>query len=151
MPNGLIIGEDEKVAAWAFSSFSLTKTHVDRAFGIVDVTPKIVGAVLFQNFNGTNVELSYYGPRTLSSGIVRAIARVVSLEFNAARVTVITSKKNKRLMRGLQRLGFRLEGSQRRYFGKRDCARSTGVRFVMFREEVDRIAKILISPVANQV
>ena len=151
MPNGLIIGEDEKVAAWAFSSFSLIPTHINMGLGIVDASPKLVGAVLFQNFNGTNIELSYYGPRTLSPGIVRTIARIVSLEFNAARVTVITSKKNKRLMRALQRFGFRLEGSQRRYFGKRDCSRSTGVRFVMFREEVDKIAKLLNPPAVNQV
>lgn len=141
MANGLLIGKDELVAAWAFAKWGLHPTKVDRGFGVVTKDGIIRGAILLQNFNGTNIELSYYGPRTLSLGIVRSIARVIVAEFNAARVTVVTSKKNRRLMRSLQRWGFRLEGAQRRYYGHRDCARSTGVRFVMFREEIDKIAQ----------
>ena len=142
MANGLLIGDDERVAAWAFAAFQRYPTKVDRCLGIVGPDKNLIGAILLQNFNGTNIELSYYGPRTLSLGIVRAIGKIVSLEFNAARLTVVTSKKNKRLMRALQRLGFHLEGAQRRYFGHRDCSRNVGVRFVLFREEIDRIARI---------
>lgn len=142
MANGLLIGKDELVAAWAFAKWGLHPTKIDRGLGIVAKDGTIRGAILLQNFNGVNIELSYYGPRTLSMGIVRSIARLIVLEFNAARVTVVTSKKNRRLMRSLQRFGFRLEGAQRRYYGHKDCTRSVGVRFVMFREEIDKIARL---------
>lgn len=152
MLNGLLLGDDDKVANWAFSTFGFYPTRVDRALGIIDSNKALVGAILFQNYNGTNVELSYYGPHTLTPGIVKAIAKVAIVEFNAARVTVVTSKKNKRLMRVLQRFGFKLEGAQRRYYGHRDCARHVGVRFVMFREEIDKIARInTILPEQNKV
>jgi RimJ/RimL family protein N-acetyltransferase len=141
MAAGLLLGQDEIVAAWAFAQWGLHPTKVDRGFGVIGKDGKIHGAILLQNFNGTNIELSYYGPRTLSPGIVRSIARTVILEFNAARVTVVTSKKNKRLMRSLSRFGFKLEGSQRRYFGQRDCSRNTGVRFVLFCEQIERLAR----------
>ena len=142
MANGLLIGEDSKIADWASSTFQRYPTRVDRALGIVGPDKKLIGAILLQNFNGVNIELSYYGPRTLSLGIVRAIGRIIVLEFNAARLTVVTTKKNKRLMRALQRFGFRLEGAQRRYFGHRDCSRNVGIRFVLFREEMNKILRI---------
>lgn len=142
MANGLLIGDDERVASWAFSTFQRYPTRVDRALGVLGPDKNLIGAILLQNFNGTNIELSYYGPHTLSLGIVRAIARIIVLEFNAARLTVVTTKKNKHLMRSLQRFGFCLEGAQRRYFGHRDCSRNVGIRFVLFREEIDKIARI---------
>ena len=143
MACGLLLGQDELVANWAFAQWSLHPTRVDRGLGVMGRDGRICGAILLQNFNGTNIELSYYGPRTLSVGIVRSIARSVILEFNAARVTVVTSKKNRRLMRSLSRFGFKLEGSQRRYFGHKDCSRNVGVRFVLFREQIERLARII--------
>ena len=142
MANGLLLGDDARVAAWAFDVFQRYPTVVNRALGVLDHNKNLVGAILLQNFNGTNIELSYYGPRTLSAGIARSIAKIVALEFNAARCTVVTSKKNKRLMRVLQRFGFCLEGSQRCYFGHRDCSRNTGIRFVLFRDKIDKMARI---------
>lgn len=140
MAYGLVLGNDYQVASWAFATYKLFPTPVNMGLGIIDQNGVMVGAILLQNFNGTNIELSYYGPRTLSVGIVRSIARLVVTEFNAARLTVVTSKRNKRLMKSLQRIGFRLEGAQRYYYGHKDCTRNTGVRFVAFRPDIERVA-----------
>jgi hypothetical protein len=142
MAYGLLLGEDKNVAAWAFSTFNRFPMPVDRAIGLISPVGDLKGAVLFQHFNGINVEMSYYGPNTLSAGIVRSIARVIITEFKAARLTVVTSKRNKRLMKALTRLGFSLEGSQRRFFGHRDCTRNTGVRFVAFHEKICKVAGV---------
>lgn len=147
MAKGIYLGHDQVVANWAFKTFHRFPMQVNRAFGIVEnkddkYNPVLVGAILFQNFNGNNVELSYYGPNTFSLGIARAMARVVLGEFKASRVTIVTSKKNKRIMRALQKFGFKLEGVQRRYYGDRDCYRNTGVRFVMFREDIEKLAAV---------
>lgn len=105
----------------------------------MDSDGKLVGAGLYQNFNGSNIEGSYYGRGTLTPGIVRGLVKG-ALAFDPSRLTVVTAKKNRRLIRALQRIGFRLEGAQRCYYGMRDCARNTGVRLVMFREDMDKIA-----------
>lgn len=144
MPNGLLVGEDNLVASWVYQTWGLFPMRIDRAYGILGGNG-LKGAILLHNFNGTNLELSYYGPRSLTPGIARAIAKAVVAEFNAARVTVVTSKKNKRLMRAILKFGFKLEGAQRRYYGHQDCNRNTGVRFVMFREQIDKIARFPIS------
>ena len=120
---------------------------VDAAIGIVEPDGRLVGAGLYQNWNGSNLEGSYYGKKTLTPGIVRALIKG-ALAFDPSRLTVVTSKKNRKLIRALQRIGFCLEGAQHRYYGKRDCPRNTGVRLVMFRETMDRIAGIRDDQVA---
>jgi RimJ/RimL family protein N-acetyltransferase len=140
MAIGLLIGSDQEVSTWCFATFRLFPMRVDRALGIMN-DDRLVGAILLQNYNGSNIELSYYGPRTLTLGLARSIAKIVIAEFDAARATVITSKKNKRLTRALSKFGFKLEGIQRCYYGPSDCNRNTGVRFVLFRDGIEKIAK----------
>lgn len=140
--NGLLLGEDELVSAWAYETYKLYPMPVVRAIGIINQDQGfLIGAALFQNFNGSNIELSYYGPKTISSGVVRSLARV-ALTFPISRGTVITSKRNRRLIKGLLKVGFRLEGVQRRFYGPTDNIRNTGVRLVIFREEIEKIAKL---------
>ena len=140
MAKGLLVGDDARVAAWTYATFNLFPMPVVKALGIVGQEGSLIGGILFQNYNGVNVNLSYYGPGTVSSGIVKAVCRICVAELHVARLTVIVPKKNKRLLRSVQRFGWRLEGVQRRFYGHRDCTRNTGVRFVMFREHLNKLA-----------
>jgi RimJ/RimL family protein N-acetyltransferase len=142
MPTGMLFDCDELVAKWLFSTLKQKIYTYDRALGLVDPSGKMIGAVLFQNWNGPNLEISYYGERTMTVGVVRCLAQFVLNTFDPARLTAITSKRNRQFMRALQRLGFRLEGVQRCYYGKKDCNRNTGVRFVAFREQIEHVARI---------
>jgi RimJ/RimL family protein N-acetyltransferase len=137
---GLLIDHDQAVAKWAYSTFNIYEQPVNKSLGVVDSNGKLVGAILFQNFNGVNLELSYYGHRTLTLGITRVIARIALGHFNASRLTVVTSRRNKRLIRGLIKIGFRLEGTQRCFYGHEDNKKNTGVRLVAFREQLSRVA-----------
>jgi len=110
--------------------------------GIVDVDNNLVGAILFGNFNGINVELDYYGEKTVTLGICRAIARIALTEFNAARVSALVSKRKKHLISTMQKVGFRLEGAQRCFYGRKDCQRNTAIRLVMFREQIEQMARL---------
>jgi RimJ/RimL family protein N-acetyltransferase len=113
-----------------------------RAVGIIDTDKgKIVGAAIFQNYTGTNVNLSYYGKNTLSAGIVRSLAKM-AVEMGVARGTLITSKRNRRLIRSLLKLGFKVEGTQRCFYGYEDTARNTGVRLVMFRDDLKKLGGV---------
>ena len=138
---GLLVGEDHRVADWAFKSFNLFPSQYNHAIGVIEPTGKLVGAILFQCFNGNNVELSYYGRQTMSPGIIRAIARLVTVGMNVSRLTAVTSKRNKKMVLAMQRLGFRFECAQRCYYGHRDTTRNTGIRLVMFRDRLDQIAR----------
>ena len=142
MTTGLLFDCDEHVARWLFNFLQCSRHYTyDRAVGLIDPQGGLIGGVLFQNWNGPNVEFSYYGKSTLTLGVTRCLARYILTEFDPARLTAITSKRNRQLMRALQRLGFRLEGVQRCYYGSKDCNRNTGVRFVAFRDAIERVAK----------
>lgn len=141
--NGLILDQDELVADWAFTTFNTFKMPYNKVVGVVDEQGEVVGAILFQNFNGVNIELSYFGfYRTVTPSIVRVIAKIAIGVFNVARLTVVTSKRNKRLINGLLKLGFKLEGTQRCYYGMEDSNRNVGVRLVVFRGRLLEVANM---------
>lgn len=142
MSTGLLYGCDEQIANFVFSTYCRFAMKFDRALGLVDSQGTVVGGVLFQHWNGPNIELSYYGKRTLTPGIIRCIAQFAVKEFNPARCTVNTSKRNKRLIRALLKLGFKVEGVARCYYGVDDCAKNTAVRMVMFRERINQISGV---------
>jgi RimJ/RimL family protein N-acetyltransferase len=143
MSTGLLYGSDDFVAKWLFDSMGYPHYKYDRALGIIDGSSgNLVGAVLFQHWNGMNVEVSYYGKNTMTLGTVRSIARFVLTEFDPARLSATTSKRNRSLMRSLQKIGFRIEGTSRCFYGKKDINRNVGVRFVAFREAIEAMAKI---------
>src|SRR6185369_4894085 len=142
MSNGLLFECDEEVALWLYQQMGWPAYKFDKAIGIVREDGQMVGAVLYQHWNGCNVEVSYYGKGTMTAGIMRCMARYTLIVFNPSRITVNTSKKNKRFIRSLQRFGFRLEGMSRRYYGADDKNRNTAVRFVAFREDIEKVARI---------
>jgi hypothetical protein len=142
MSIGLLYNCDKFVASTAFATCKLKAMPFDCALGLVKDGNTLKGAVIFQNYNGSNVEFSYYGQNALTPGIVKCLARFVIEQFDASRVTVTVSKRRKHLQRVILRFGFRLEGTQRCYYGKKDTSRNTGVRFVMFRDRIDQLARL---------
>ena len=143
MSTGLLFDCDAAVASWYYEGMGYPYYKYDHAVGLIDhPAGNLVGAVLFHYWNGQDVEISYYGYRTMTLGIIRALARFTLATFNPSRVTVKTSKRNKQLIRGLQKLGFKLEGMQRRYYGPQDINRNIAVRLVMFKEQGEVLAKI---------
>lgn len=149
MTVGLLVDCDEQVAQHFSASYGVPLFKYDRALGLIR-DGKLVGTVLFSNWNGYHVELSYYGKKTMTAGVIRALAQYGIKHFNPSRATVITSKRNKRFIRALMRIGFKLEGVQRRYYGADDTNRNAGVRFVMFRDRIEEIAGVTPSEGTTQ-
>ena len=141
MKIGLLLHHDKKVAEYLFENHVKPTMKYDAAIGIL-TDGVLSGGILLQSWNGFNVELSYYGHGTLTPGIIRCLARVLLTVFNLSRVTVTVSRKRKAMMRGLRKLGFAVEGTQRCFYGIQDINRNTGVRFVMFRKRVEQLAQL---------
>jgi hypothetical protein len=138
--NGLLFGQDEVVARWAFTTHNFFPMQADMAIGIIAPPGHLVGAAIYQNFNGYNVDLAYYGHNTLTVGIIRTLARTTLAKFNPSRVTFLTSKKNRNIIRWLPKIGCKLEGVARCYYGSADNTRNTAMRFVLYRDALERLA-----------
>lgn len=135
LPHGLLFGHDWAVATWTFNEFRMTPMHINAAIGIVR-NNHLIGAAIFQNYTGHNVELSYYGPQTFSAGIAKMLARYTVERFNVDRLTMRTNRKNASILKMFHRFGFKFEGVQHRYYGPFGDA----AVFVLFREDLECIA-----------
>jgi RimJ/RimL family protein N-acetyltransferase len=134
---GILLDQDHMVAHWTWQTWQLTPMPVNWAMGLVR-DGYLVGSALFQWYNGNNIELNYYGPGTATVGVAKVLARVALKRFNVQRVTLRTENTNLAIIRGMMKFGFRLEGMERRFYGRDRHA----VRLVMFREEIEKIARL---------
>ncbi len=137
---GLLLDADTQVAAWAFQAHNKLPIPFQRALGILE-NGQLVGAAIFSSYNHVNADLSYYGKGSITPGIVKALARIALYELHLARCTVIVPKRPAHLLKKLGGglFGFRYEGVQRRFYGPTDSARHTGCRFVLFREDMEKL------------
>lgn len=142
MAKSLLFGMDSMVAQALFQKYGWPMFEYARAVGIMDEQKQLVGVALWHNWNTANVDFSYYGHGTLTMGLVRALARYAITEFDASRVTVLVMKKRKRYLKTVLKFGFKCEGVQRCYYGKQDNMRNTAVRLVLFREELEKLARV---------
>jgi hypothetical protein len=120
---------------------------VDRALGVVE-DGKLVGAFIFTCYNGVNAELSYYGKDSITRGIVRQVARLALYELNLARCTITVPKRPAFLVKKVGKFYFRFEGIQRRFYGPTDAPKHTGCRFVLFREDIEKLASVKVGKAA---
>jgi|SRR6516164_543777 RimJ/RimL family protein N-acetyltransferase len=113
----LLFGQDQAVAAWAKDKYAAGLAPWISALGIVDRDNRIVGAATLHDYNGSNVELCYWGPRSLSRYVAGGIALFCFRVLRVNRVTCRTPRSNKIVARHLTKLGFRYEGLLRSYYG----------------------------------
>jgi RimJ/RimL family protein N-acetyltransferase len=111
---------DGTIAAWTFSTFDILPHHYEACFGIVE-NHQIIGSVLWEAYRGHDIEISYFGPKTMTLGIARACARLAMDYFHVSRVTARTSRSNKMMTRGIKKIGFEYEGVAHNGYGDEDA------------------------------
>lgn len=99
---------------------------------------KLVGGVMFSGFNGSDTEIHFYGPGTLTRRIVRLIFGLALMHFNVNRVTVRTRKEH--MARGVLKLGAVYECDVRRLYGPTDEPIHTGKQYAFFREQIVKLS-----------
>lgn len=137
----LLLNLDGPVSQALFAKFGWPQFKYERAVGVMDPEKGLVGVALYQNWNGFNIEFSYYGVGTLTSGLIRGLAHYAITEFDCSRGTVLISKKRRRYLKTVLRLGFKYEGTQRCHYGLADNMRNTAVRLVIFRDQLEKLAR----------
>lgn len=135
----LLIGHDATVMEWAISKFRVNIPHAQTCVGVLDKNGVLVGSAIFHNYNGANIEFSYYGPGSMTASIARGLIRFVFLSLPITRVTAITPRCNKRVVQSLPKFGFVFEHVVSRYYG--DEKRLDGIMFRLLRGDAARIAK----------
>lgn len=113
----LLFGHDQTVADWVSKKWGKPIPPWYFAIGILDKEGILKGGATFHNFNGSNIELCYYGPQTFSKDVVKGINQFVFGHLKANRLTISVPRKNKLLVKSVARMGFKVEGVLRHFYG----------------------------------
>lgn len=113
----LLFGHDKAVADWASQQFGSPLRNWYFAIGLIDNEGLLRGAASFHDFNGSNIEICFYGPGAMTPSAVRGLMKFAFVELKANRITARTPRQNKAVIRALPKFGFRCEGVAKRYFG----------------------------------
>lgn len=133
-----IVGHDRDVANWAFDTMRCVPMMYNMTVGITDDHHKLCGAFMFTGYNGSEMEVHYYGPGTLSRRVLKEIFIFALKLFNVNRLTVRTRKES--MARGVKKLGAVYEGKMRRVYGPSDGDEHAAVQYAFFRERMEEIA-----------
>ncbi len=129
-----LLDNDLTVATWAFRTFGFHPTQFNMAIGIME-KGHLVGACMFHAHNGPDVELSYYGPHTLTLGLVKGIAKIAVERLGVSRITARTSRSNKTMTRGIRKVGFQFEGVRKCGYGDQDA-----IMYGLYGEKLAKLA-----------
>ena len=116
----VITDQSESVAAWANETFKTTFVPPFHAFGIMR-DGALVGAAVFNGYEGKNIELSCVGKGAFTRTVCRLIAKTAFEVNNCERITVKTRADNAYVIRVASKFGWKQEGRLRRYYGDTDC------------------------------
>jgi RimJ/RimL family protein N-acetyltransferase len=132
----LVFGRDAEVAEWVAQrvGYKIWPPYV--AIGATKDGQTYCSGVVFNNWNGANIEITLASDNGLSRGAIRGIYYYLFSEVAAVRVTAHTRRSNKRMRKILPRLGFQYEGLAKRFYGlnKADDA----FVFVLFPENASK-------------
>lgn len=143
--SALLYGHDKEVAKWvgekAKQPFSEEYLETDplpyRSVGILDSAGTLVAGFVFSGHNRHTMELSVAGSGVrLRSGWSAALDYVFGTAA-CSRLQIHTRRSNKRVLRQLAKLGFKHEGTARRFYGDEDaiCYALTKNDLAAFREK----------------
>lgn len=136
MTTGLLLGQDDRVSAWTWEAFGLVPHHVNTAIGLLK-DEELVGAALFHNMNGMNVNLSLYSFEGFTPGVIKFLARIALNELKVERVTFHVPEQDRQLRRTLERYGAVLECIMVRFYGR--DKNSAAAQYALFAEHLIRL------------
>lgn len=113
----LLFGHDKIVADWASRKFGKPLRNWYFAVGIVDKTGMLIGAASFHGYNGSDIEVCYYGPGSVSAEAVKGLMRFAFDQLKVNRITARVPRQNRVVLQGLPAFGFKMEGVMRHFYG----------------------------------
>lgn len=117
----LMLGQDTAVSEFVgrivgkpFHADAMAST-----IGVVSPEGRLIGGYVFTGYTGPSIEMSLAGSGVALRSTWGAVLAYVFDQLGCVRLQVHTRRDNARARKQATRLGFRYEGTMRRYYG--DC------------------------------
>lgn len=117
----ILKGHSAEMAAWAGRRLGTSFQPPFTAWGITDRTGAIVGAVVFNDYDARNIEVTVIGPGAFRKDTIREIGRHCFDDLNCKRVSLTTRASNDLVRSLIERMGGELEGRKRDYYDDDDA------------------------------
>jgi RimJ/RimL family protein N-acetyltransferase len=112
-----VFGQDQLVADYISNGIGEYFSPPYVGIGFTRNGRELCGGALFNNWTGSNIDVSIYGPGAMTRYALGIGCRYAFKQINANRITARTKRSNKTMQRLLPRIGFTFEGSLKRYYG----------------------------------
>lgn len=112
-----VFGRDQLVAEFVSQGIGDHFSPPYVGIGFTRDERNLCGGALFNNWTGSNIDLSIYGPGSITRYAMGTLCRYAFKQISANRITARTRRSNKTIQRLLPRFGFTFEGTQKRYYG----------------------------------
>ena len=123
--------ENEAIAAFIEEKLQVKITPPYTAFGFASDDNRPLCAVMFNDFNHSNMEMTIYAePGGITRPVMKYLANYVFVKNNCRRLTVRTKKRNKLVLQLAPRYGFKYECIAKHFFPDDDA-----VMFRMLKED----------------
>lgn len=133
----LLIHDDHaRVAEWVGTNLQKPISAPYTAIGWQNERGELVAGAVFNDFNGSNIEVTIYGPGHMTPDKLRAGFRYVFGQLKCNRLSATTERRNKPMLRLYQRLGFTFEAVRPQYYGPHK--RNDGILYVITPERAAR-------------
>lgn len=132
----LATGDNRMIEDMAFAKFGVMPLGCNLAVAVLE-NEQMVGAAFFHAHNGPDVEISYYGPRTMTLDVVKGLAKIAVEHLGVSRVTARASATpdHKKIRKGFAKIGFEYEGTRKCGYGDKDA-----VMFGLYGRKLARLA-----------
>jgi len=132
----LLFGHDQVVAEWCERKCGVKFKTLWKSIGAIDEEGRLIGAAVLHDLTQYDVELSFYGPNTLTMDMCRAIAWHCFIQQGLERISIHVRRSNRRLLKALPAMGWRWEGVKHHLFG--NDKKDDGILFGILRENAVR-------------
>lgn len=87
------------------------------AMGFMTIEGELKGVAVFNDFNGSNIEIHLHAPKCIFLSTYKAVLNYVFNTLKCNRLTAKPYRSNKNLLRLLPRMGFEYECVLHQYYG----------------------------------
>lgn len=129
----LLFGQNEDVGQIVGDALGVIFHGPYEAIGFLDNAGYVRGGAIFNNYNGSNIEVTVYAPNMATRGMIRAVMHYVFVQLKCNRLTAKTRRSNKTAQKMLPRMGFSFETTLKQWYGadRKDDA----VQYVLTRDD----------------
>lgn len=127
----MIVVDGSEIGEYVGKRLGIKISEPYTAFGFMTDDKKPLSAFVFNEYNGSNIEVTAVSdPGGIPRSVLRYLAKYVFGKCDCRRLTMRTKKQNKAMLKLAPRVGFKYECVAKHFFGDDDA-----VVFRMLKEE----------------